>query len=62
MIRKDVKTQQSLRQRNRCGSADRLWNELSDSVMAAGWNFDETPAEFDSDDSSDDKEFELLPK
>jgi hypothetical protein len=37
-------------------------NELSDSVIAAGWNFDETPAELDSDDSSDDEEFELFSK
>jgi hypothetical protein len=35
------------------------WNELSDSAIAAGWNFDETPAELDSDDSSNDEEFEL---
>jgi hypothetical protein len=35
------------------------WNELSDSVIAAGWNFDKTPAELDSDDSSDDEEFEV---
>jgi hypothetical protein len=35
------------------------WNELSDSVIAAGWNFDEPPAELDSDDSSDDEEFKL---
>jgi hypothetical protein len=38
------------------------WNELSDSVITSGWDFDETPAELDSDDSSDDEEFELFPK
>jgi hypothetical protein len=38
------------------------WNELSDSVIAAGWNCDEIPAELDSDDSSDDEKFELFPK
>jgi hypothetical protein len=31
-------------------------------VIAAAWNFDETPAELDSNDSSDDKEFKLFPK
>jgi hypothetical protein len=35
------------------------WNELSDSVIAAGWNFDETLVELDSDDSSDNEEFKL---
>jgi hypothetical protein len=38
------------------------WNELSDSAIAAGWNFDETPAELDSNDSSDHEEFQLFPK
>jgi hypothetical protein len=37
-------------------------NEILDSVIATGWNFDEMPAELDSDDSSDDEEFELFPK
>jgi hypothetical protein len=38
------------------------WNELSDSVIDTGWNFDETPAELDSDDSSDDEKCKLFPK
>jgi hypothetical protein len=35
------------------------WEALSDSVISATWDFDEVPAELDSDDSSDDDEFEL---
>jgi hypothetical protein len=35
------------------------WEELSDSVISAAWDFDEVPAELDGDDSSDDDEFEL---
>jgi hypothetical protein len=34
-------------------------DELSDSVIATGWNFNETPTELDGDDSPDDREFEL---
>jgi hypothetical protein len=36
------------------------WQELSDSAISAGWNFDETPIELDSDDSSDDESFVLI--
>jgi hypothetical protein len=32
---------------------------LSDAAISAGWNFEETPIELDSDDSSDDEEFQL---
>jgi hypothetical protein len=62
MIRKDVKTQQPCDTETAAAPLIASWNELSDSLIAAGWNFDETPAELDSDDSSDDEEFELFPK
>jgi hypothetical protein len=32
---------------------------LSDSVISAGWNFNEMPVELGSDDSSNDDEFAL---
>jgi hypothetical protein len=35
------------------------WDELSDSIISAGWNFSEMPVELDSDDSPDDDEFAL---
>jgi hypothetical protein len=36
------------------------WEELSDSVVSAAWDFDEPSAELDSDDSSDDDKFDLM--
>jgi hypothetical protein len=55
----------NLEQSNRCDreTAAALliasWEELSDSVVSAAWDFDEPSAELDSDDSSDDDEFDL---
>jgi hypothetical protein len=35
------------------------WEELFDSVILASWDLDETPADLESDDSSNDEEFDL---
>jgi hypothetical protein len=37
-----------------------VYGELPDSVILAGWTFDETPVELDCDDSPDDGELALI--